>query len=164
MLWEPMAKPKKAQPSDHRTIAQNRRARHEYLILEELECGISLLGTEVKSLRDGRCSLTEAYARMHKGELFLIGAHIDEYAMGNIHNHDPRRERKLLAHRRELAKWDKKVQEKGMTIVPLEVYFKGARVKILVGLARGKKLYDKRQSDKERSDKRDMQRAMMRRR
>ena len=159
-----MAKPAKAPPSNHRTIAQNRRARHEYLILEELECGISLVGTEVKSLRDGRCSLTEAYARMHKDELYLIGAHIDEYAMGNVHNHDPRRERKLLAHRRELRQWDKRVREKGMTIVPLEVYFKGAKVKVLVGLAKGKKLYDKRQTEKDRTDKRDMQRAIMRRR
>ena len=159
-----MAKPTQPTPSDHRTIAQNRRARHEYLILEELECGVSLVGTEVKSLRDGRCSLTEAYARMHKDELWLIGAHIDEYAMGNIHNHDPRRDRKLLAHRRELHQWDKRVREKGMTIVPLEIYFKGAQVKVLVGLARGKKLYDKRQTAKDRTDKRDMQRAIMRRR
>ena len=151
-------------PNERRSVATNRRARHEYLILEELECGISLLGTEVKSLRAGHCSLAAAYARIHRDELFLIGASIPEYSHGNIHNHAPERERKLLVKKRQIAKWTKAVREKGVTIVPLEVFWKGSLVKVTVALARGKKLYDKRATDKARTDKRDMERALGRRR
>jgi SsrA-binding protein len=147
-----------------RSISVNRKARFEFEILDELECGVELRGTEVKSLRQGQCSLAESYAHFKHGELYLMGAHIPVYAQGNLHNHEPTRERKLLAHRRELAQWDKKVREKGMTLVPLEVYFKGARVKVRVALARGKKLYDKRQATKDRDDRRTMDRAMTRRR
>jgi SsrA-binding protein len=147
-----------------RPIAQNRRARHEYELLDELECGVELKGTEVKSLRAGQGSIAEAYAHFRKGELYLVGAHIPEYAHGNVHNHDPRRERKLLAHRRELAGWDRKVREKGVTVVPLALYFKGSKVKVSLALARGKKLYDKRESKREADDRRAMERAMMRRR
>lgn len=147
-----------------RTIAQNRRARHEYELLEELECGIELKGTEVKSLRAGQGSIAEAYAHFRKGELYLVGAHIPVYAQGNIHNHEPTRERRLLAHRRELAAWDRKVREKGVTVVPLALYFKGSKVKVALALARGKKLYDKREARREKDDKRAMERAMMRRR
>jgi SsrA-binding protein len=147
-----------------RPIAQNRKARHEFELLEELECGIELLGTEVKSLRAGQGSIAEAYAHFRRGELFLVGCHIPEYAQGNVHNHEPTRERKLLAHKRELANWDRKVREKGVTLVPLSLYFKGSRVKVRIALARGKKLYDKRETKRERDDKRAMERAMMRRR
>jgi SsrA-binding protein len=151
-------------PQEHRTIARNKRATHEYEILDQLECGLELRGTEVKSLRQGHCSIAEAYCRFKGGELWLIGATIPEYAQGNIHNHEPTRDRKLLAHRRELDKWHKRVKEKGVTIVPLEVYFSGSRVKLAVGLGRGKRLYDKRQTERARSDKRDMERAAGRRR
>ena len=147
-----------------RTIAQNRKARHEFLVLEELECGIALSGTEVKSLRAGQCSLAEAYVRVRRGELYLVGAHIPEYAQGNVHNHVPVHDRKLLAHRREIRRWEKQVREKGITIVPLEIYFSGSRVKVTAALVRGKKLHDKRQTQKERTDRRDMDRAMSRRR
>lgn len=151
-------------PERVRSIAQNRKARHTFLVLDELECGLALVGTEVKSLRDGQGSLAEAYARIVKGELWLVGMHIPEYAHGNVHNHKPTRDRKLLAHRREIAKWHKAVKEKGVTIVPLEVYFKGSRVKVRVGLCRGKKLYDKRRTEKDRTDRRTIERAMTRRR
>lgn len=147
-----------------RSIAQNRRARHEYLILGELECGIALAGTEVKSLRQGHCSLAEAWGRIHGGELWLVGATIAEYSHGNINNHAPARDRKLLARKREIEKWSQIVREKGITIVPLEVYWSGSRVKVAMALVRGKKLYDKRATQREKSDKRDMERALRRRR
>lgn len=153
-----------AKPAPVRTIASNRKARHEFLVLEELECGIALVGTEVKSLRQGRASIAEAFAVVKSDELWLIGAHIPEYAQGNVHNHPPTRERKLLLHRRELVKWHKKVREKGVTMVPLELYFSGARVKVLLGLCRGKRMHDKRQAQRERDDKREVDRAMRRNR
>lgn len=151
-------------PQERRTIAQNRRARFEFEILEELECGLELCGTEVKSLRGGQGSIGEAFAHFRGDELFLLGAHIPVYAQGNVHNHEPTRARKLLAHRRELDKWSKAVREKGVTIVPLELYFQGSRVKLRVALARGKKLYDKRQTTRDREDRRNMDRALSRRR
>ncbi|HVS18778.1 MAG TPA: SsrA-binding protein SmpB, partial [Planctomycetota bacterium] len=133
-------------PKERRSIAQNRRARFEYEILDELDCGIELMGTEVKSLRAGHGSLGEAFAHYRGDELFLLGAHIPVYAHGNIHNHEPTRPRRLLAHRRELDKWSKLVREKGVTIVPLELFFQGSLIKLKLALARGKKLYDKRQA------------------
>jgi SsrA-binding protein len=151
-------------PQERRSIAQNRRARFEFELLEELECGLELRGTEVKSLRGGQGSIGEAFAHFRGDELFLLGAHIPVYAQGNVHNHEPTRPRKLLAHRRELDKWSKAVREKGVTIVPLELYFQGSRVKLRVALARGKKLYDKRQATRDREDARSMDRAMSRRR
>ncbi len=153
-----------SKPSEHRSIARNRKARHTYFVLEELECGIQLRGTEVKSLRDGQCSIGEAYVYSKHGELFLLGSHIPEYSHGTNSNHKPTRERKLLLHKRELLKWAKKASEQGVTMVPLEVYFSGSLVKVLVGLCKGKKVYDKRAVERERSDKRDMDRAMHRRR
>jgi SsrA-binding protein len=150
--------------SEHRrTVANNRRARHDYLILDELECGIVLTGTEVKTLRGGQCSIGEAHARVIDEELFLIGMHIPEYNQGNIHNHVPVHDRKLLCHRRELTRWHKRVREKGVTMVPLAVYFKGSRVKVLIGLARGKRLYDKREAQRSKDDRREMDRALKRR-
>lgn len=146
--------------ADHRrSIASNKRARHEFHILEELECGIVLTGTEVKSLRQGRCSIAEAFVAVRDGELFLIGAHIPEYPFGNVHNHKPVHDRKLLVHRRELSRWHKQARERGITMVPLEIYFAGSRVKVRVGLARGKKQHDKRQAERERDDRREMERA-----
>jgi SsrA-binding protein len=151
-------------PEVFRSIAKNRRARHDYEIQDELECGIVLTGTEVKSLRAGHGSIAEAHARVRHGELFLIGAHIPEYAQGNVHNHEPVHDRKLLCHRREIDRWYKRVRERGITIVPLELDFKGSRVKVLIGLAKGKKLYDKRETKRQRDDRRDMDRAQSRRR
>ena len=142
-----------------RSVATNKKARHRFEILDELEAGIVLVGTEVKSLREGQCSLQEAYVRIRGGELWLVGAHIPEYAFGNKQNHQPVRDRKLLAHAREIRKWEKQVREKGVTAVPLEVYFQGSLVKVKLGLARGKKLYDKRAAERERSDRREMERA-----
>lgn len=147
-----------------RTIASNRKARFEYHVLEDFECGIALKGTEVKSLRAGLCSIAEAYGMIRNGELWLVGAHIQEYAQGNVHNHLPTRERKLLLHRREIDRWHAKVKERGVTIVPLAMYFKGARVKVSMALCKGKKLYDKRQDKRDKDDRRDMERAMARRR
>ena len=143
-----------------RSICTNKKARHEYNILDELECGIVLKGTEVKSLRAGRASLQEAYGRIMDGELWLLGATIPVYSHGNVHNHQPDRERKLLVHARELDQWAKKVREKGITIVPLELFFRGHLVKVRMALAQGKKLYDKRQTERERTHKREMDRAL----
>jgi len=148
----------------YRSVTRNKKARHAFEILEELECGIVLAGTEVKSLRAGHCSIAEAYARFQGTELFLVGATIPEYRHGNIFNHEPAQKRKLLAHRREIARLGKKVRERGMTLIPLEVYFQGSRVKVKVGLCRGKKLYDKRQAQRDRDDQRSMERATRRRR
>lgn len=145
-------------------IAENRRARHDFEILETLECGLALVGTEVKSLRQGKASIAEAFAFVRRGELWLVGAHIPEYTFGNIHNHAPVRDRKLLLHRREFDAWDRKVREKGVTIVPLSLYFKGPRVKLSIGLARGRKQHDKREREREKTDRREIERAMSRRR
>ncbi len=147
-----------------RVITSNKKARYQFHILDELETGILLVGTEVKSLRAGQCSIQEAYVRIKAGEMWLVGANIPEYAFGNRQNHKPTRDRKLLAHRREIQKWFKQVREKGVTVVPLEVYFRGSLIKLSIGLARGKRLHDKRQVDRERTDRRDMDRALGRRR
>ena len=148
----------------HRPVTSNKKARFRFEILDELEVGIVLKGTEVKSLRGGQGSIQEAYVRITGGELWLIGAHIPEYAFGNRLNHEPTRPRKLLAHREQIAKWNKKVREKGVTLVPLEVYFNGPRVKLRIALVRGKKLYDKRQTERERTDRREADREQARRR
>jgi SsrA-binding protein len=147
-----------------RNICKNRRAFHEYEIMDRLECGIVLVGTEVKSLRDGHCSLDDSYAKLDEGELWLIGSEIPEYAMGNRLNHKPKRMRKLLVHRRELAKFAGKASQKGFTLIPLSLYFKNGRAKVEVAVARGKQLHDKRESLKTADAKRDIQRAMSRKR
>jgi SsrA-binding protein len=152
------------QGDKRRVLAENRRARHDYEFLDTLECGIALAGTEVKSLRQGKASIAEAFAMVKRGELWLVGAHIPEYAFGNIHNHPPVRDRRLLVHRRELANWESKVREKGVTIVPLSIYFKGSLVKVSIALARGRKLHDKREREREKSDKREIERALSARR
>jgi SsrA-binding protein len=147
-----------------RLIAGNKRARFEYHVIEELECGIALKGTEVKTLRAGHCSIQEAWGQIRGNELFLVGASIPVYAQGNVHNHVPDRDRKLLAKRREIDAWHSQVKEKGVTIVPPSIYFSGSRVKVRLALCKGKKLYDKRADRKEKDDKREIDRAMTRRR
>ena len=141
-------------------IARNKRARHDYEILETWEAGLVLTGTEVKSLRDGRAQITDAYAVVKDGGVWLLNAHIAPYAMGNIWNHDPLRTRKLLLHKKEMLKLIGAVERKGLTVVALDMYFKDGRAKVRIGLARGKKQYDKRADLKERDDQRDMQRAL----
>lgn len=149
-------------PQEYRSVTTNKKARHAFEVLEELECGLVLQGTEVKSLRAGQCSIAEAYARIIEGELWLVGSTIPEYRHGNIHNHPTARNRKLLVHRREIDRLLKKVRERGMTLIPLEVYFDKSRVKCKIGLCRGKRLHDKRQTQRERDDKRAMDRAFKR--
>ena len=135
-------------------ITENRRARFEYHIIRRLEVGIVLTGTEVKSIRQGHLSLGEAYVIVRGGELYLVGAHISPYEQGNRFNPDPTRDRKLLAHSHEIRQLDVAIQQKGMTLVPLKAYFSDGRVKIEIGVARGKKLFDKREAIKERSQER----------
>lgn len=144
-------------------IARNKKAYHDYEILEEFEAGIVLLGTEVKSLRGHRVNLKESYARFRGGELWLEGCHISPYSHGNLSNHEPLRARKLLLHRRELGKLLGKTTEKGLTIVPLSIYFKGGKVKLKVGLARGKRLHDKRETKRRREVEREVQAELKRR-
>ena len=145
---------------NERLIALNRKARHEYEVLETLECGIMLVGSEVKSLRNGRLSLDEAYGRMDKDEVWLMGCDIAEYTFANRQNHDPRRRRKLLLHRREIKKFASRAYERNVTLVPLKMYFKGGRAKVLLGLCRGKRMFDKRETLKKRDVDRDIARAM----
>lgn len=139
-------------------IANNKKAYHDYFIDDTYEAGISLAGTEVKSLRMGKCSIKEAFVRIENGEVIVYGMHISPYEKGNIFNKDPLRPRKLLLHRHEINRLTGKIKEKGMTIVPLRVYFKGSLVKVEIGLARGKKLYDKRQDIAKKDQKREAQR------
>ncbi|MBR2531855.1 MAG: SsrA-binding protein SmpB [Lachnospiraceae bacterium] len=139
-------------------IANNKKAWHDYFVDETYEAGIELYGTEVKSVRQGHCSVKEAFIRAGRGELFVEGMHINPYEKGNIFNKDPLRTRKLLMHRAEINKLMGKISEKGFTLIPLEVYFKGPRVKVKVGLCRGKKLYDKREDMARKEQKRELER------
>lgn len=143
-------------------IAQNRKARHEYEVLETLECGIVLVGSEVKSLRTGQMSLDEAYGRMKDDEVWLVGCDIPEYAQANKLNHQPKRPRKLLLHRREIKRFASRAYEKGLTLVPLKMYFKAGKAKVLLGICKGRQLYDKREQKKKADVKRDIARAMRR--
>jgi SsrA-binding protein len=140
-------------------LAQNRKARHLYFIEETMEAGIALQGTEVKSVRLGRVNLKDSYARVENGELFVYNMHISPYDLGNRFNHDPLRPRKLLMHRREINKLAGYIQNKGYTLIPLSIYLKGSRAKIELGVARGKKEYDKRRSIAERDARREMERS-----
>jgi SsrA-binding protein len=161
---KPKAKKGKAgEDKNERVIADNRKARHNYLVLDTLECGIVLVGSEVKSLRAGRLSLDEAYGRIDKDEVWLVGANIAEYNYSHALNHEPKRRRKLLMHRREMNKFASKAMEKGLTLVPLKMYFKEGRAKVLLGICKGKQQHDKRQAMKQRDSKREMDRAMRRR-
>lgn len=141
-----------------RMIANNKKAKHDYFLLEFYEAGIELVGTEVKSLRNGRCSIKESYIEINGGEIFILQMHIPPYKQGNIFNLDPIRKRRLLLHKNEILKLLGKIKEKGFTIVPVEVYFKGSKVKVSVALAKGKKLYDKRRDIAKKDQKREAQR------
>ena len=145
-------------------IADNRRARHDYHLLERHEAGMVLTGTEVKSLRQGRVTLGNAYADVRDGELWLIGAHIDVYDQGNLANHEPERDRKLLMKRHEIDSLYSTVREKGLTLVPTKLYFKDGRVKLEIAVARGKELRDKRRDLVQRDQQREMERALKARR
>jgi len=144
-------------------IADNRRARYDYELLDRVEAGIQLTGTEVKSLRLGQVQLGQAYADVRGGEMWLVGASIAEYAQGNLHNHEPDRDRKLLLHRAEIDSLYGKVREKGLTLVPTRLYFKDGKVKVELALARGKERQDKRRAIADRDAKRQMERALRRR-
>ena len=151
------------QKAANRPITENRKARHKFEILDTLECGISLVGSEVKSLRAGKVSLDESYGRVIDDEVYLVGCDIAEYNHASRMNHEPRRQRKLLLHRREIRKFASQAFEKGLTLVPLKLYFKDGRAKLLLGVGRGRKLYDKREKLKRETMQRDVQRAMRRR-
>src|SRR5436190_23599956 len=156
--------PGKAKEPEQRLVAENRKARFRFKILETLECGVQLTGSEVKSLRDGKLSLDEAYARVKEGEVWLVGADIAEYPQATLWNHAPKRPRKLLLKREERAKFAAKAHEKGLTLVPLKVYFNvRGLAKVLLGLCRGKKLHDKRESMKKADSKREIDRALRKR-
>ena len=141
-----MAKP----PSDEKLIASNKKAFHDYFVLQKFEAGIALTGTEVKSLRDGKANLKDSYVNIDKGEAYLYSAHISPYTHGNRENHEPERRRKLLLHRNEIDKLFGQIVEKGLTIVPLRLYFKKGKVKAEIAVVRGKKLFDKRETTKNR--------------
>jgi SsrA-binding protein len=141
-------------------IAENRRARHDYHVLDRVEAGVVLTGTEVKSLRDGGGNLRDSYANLRDGEAFLVGANIAPYKQGNIANHEPLRDRKLLLHAREIDSLGRKVAERGMTLVPLSMYFRNGRVKVEIALAKGKERADKRHAIAERDARRQMDRAV----
>lgn len=143
-----------------KVITDNRKARHDYFIDESFEAGIELFGTEVKSLRAGRVNLKDSYCEVEKGELFALGVHISPYEQGNIFNKDPLRPRKLLMHKKEIMKLSGLVSRDGYTLVPLSLYFKGSRVKMAIGLCRGKKLYDKREDIAKKDANREIERKM----
>ena len=144
--------------TEKKLIANNKKAYHDYFIEEKYEAGLVLHGTEVKSLRMGKCSIKEAFIRIENGEVFIYGMHISPYEKGNIFNKDPLRPRKLLMHKKEIQKMVGKIAQKGYTIVPVEVYFKGSLVKVQVALAKGKKLYDKRQDIAKKDQRREAER------
>ncbi|MBT8378839.1 MAG: SsrA-binding protein SmpB [Ignavibacteria bacterium] len=143
-----------------KNITVNRKARHEYSILQTFEAGIVLLGTEVKSLRQGKANLVDSYGKLKDGEVWLMNLHISEYTQGNINNHDPRRERKLLLNSSEIRKLIGKTKEKGLTLIPLRLYFKNGKAKVELALAKGKKVYDKRRDIAKKDFKRDQERKI----
>jgi len=151
-----MSKKKEKDP----VITKNRKAFHDYFIEESLEAGIALLGTEVKSIRDGRINLKDSFARLDNGEIYLYNCHISPYRHGNIANHEPTRRRKLLLKKREIDRFIGQTQIKGLTLIPLKVYFKGGWIKVELGLAKGKNLYDKRASEAKKTAQREMQKAV----
>lgn len=154
----------KTEDSGHRRICENRKARHKFEVVETLECGVALVGSEVKTLRDGKVSLDESYARVRNGEVWLLGCDIPEYKNASIWNHDPKRPRKLLLRNREIRKFAGQAHEKGLTLVPLKLYFNArGLVKVQVGLCRGRKLHDKREALKQADVQRGLQRAMRQR-
>jgi SsrA-binding protein len=155
-----MAGQKKDEEEGIKVVCRNKRATHDYAIEDTLECGVVLTGTEVKSLRDGVASIEDAYARLENGEVWLVGSDIPEYTHGNRLNHKPKRQRKLLLHRREIASFAGKATQRGFTLVPLRLYFKNGLAKVQLAVARGKQKYDKREALKKADAKREIQRAM----
>ncbi len=155
-----MAAQKTEREKAQRTIAENRKARHDYHILDTWEAGVALLGTEVKSIREGRVNLRDSYARIDKGEVWMLNVHISPYSHRGSSEHEELRQRKLLLHRDEIRKMVGKVAEKGLTLVPLELYFKSGRVKVLLGLARGKQAHDKRETLRRRETERETRAAI----
>jgi len=143
-----------------KTVAQNRKARHDYFVEESFECGIELRGTEVKSIRLGKCNLKDSYASVEKGEMWVHGMHISPYEKGNIFNTDPMRAKKLLLHKAEIRKLEQAVMQKGLTLVPLSIYLKQGRMKLQLGLCKGKKNYDKRDDMAKRDAEREIERSM----
>ncbi|MDR0328110.1 MAG: SsrA-binding protein SmpB [Planctomycetaceae bacterium] len=152
-----------AATSNERTVAENRKARYEYVVLDSLECGIVLVGSEVKSLRNGTVALAEAYAKVRNGEVWLVNCDIPEYVEANRFNHKPKRDRKLLMHRREIQRFAMRAYEKGLTLVPLKLYFKEGKAKVLIGLCKGKQEFDKRAAKKKAESDRGLRLSMMRR-
>ena len=150
----------KHKQKDQNVLARNRKANHDYTILDTIECGLVLKGTEIKSIRAGRMNLKDGFARIEKGEVWLYNVHISPFKEGNIFNHDPLRQRKLLLKQREINKLTKQVTQDGVTLVPLKLYIKRGVAKVLIGIAKGKKQHDKRQALKEKTMKREAQRAM----
>jgi SsrA-binding protein len=146
--------------SGEKLIASNKKALHDFFVLQKLEAGIALTGTEVKSMREGKVNLKDSYVIVKNGEAFLLGTHISPYSHGNRENHEPERTRKLLLHRREIEKLETQIVEKGLTIVPLRLYFRGPKVKAEIAVVRGKKLYDKRETEKKREADREAAVAM----
>jgi SsrA-binding protein len=153
----------KEEQSEKASIARNKRARHDYHLLETWEAGLALTGTEVKSLRAGKANITDAYGVVRDGEVYLLNLHIPTYEQGGYVNHEPTRTRKLLLHRREIRKLIGAVERQGLTLVPLELYFKRGRAKVAISLARGKKVHDKRADERRREDEREMARAFRKR-
>ena len=159
---EDKKKSDKDKKSERRVLADNRRARHDYEVLDTIECGIELFGTEVKSIRSGQVNLKDSHARIEEGELYLYNVHISPYDHGNRFNHDPVRKRRLLLHKREIQKLKSKIQEKGLTLIPLKLYFKANSnwVKVDLGICKGKRLYDKRQDISKRENQRQLERII----
>lgn len=151
---------KKPAAAGEQIVCVNRQARHNYFIDETYEAGLMLVGSEVKSLRDGKANLVDSYARIHKGEAFLVNAHISAYSGANQFNHEPTRTRKLLLHAREIERLTGKTKERGLTLIPLKIYFKNGRAKVEIGLARGKKLYDKRETLRRKVAQREVERSI----
>ena len=162
-----MGKSKKTKPqavnANERTIAENRKARYEYNVLETMECGIVLVGSEVKSLRNGTVALSEAYGKIRSGEVWLVNCDIPEYVEANRFNHKPKRERKLLMHRREIQRFAMRAYEKGLTLVPLRMYFKEGKAKVLLGLCKGKQEFDKRAAKKKAEANKGLRLSLMQR-
>ena len=148
-----------AEQGDHEIVARNKRARHDYSILDTWEAGLALTGTEVKSLRAGKANLSDSYGVVHGGEVFLLNLHISPYAQGNQFNHEPTRTRKLLLHRREIRRLIGAVERQGLTLVPLDLYFRRGKAKVTLALGKGKKLHDKRADERKKDDEREMARA-----
>ena len=149
-----------ARVKNKNNVAENRKARHDYFVEETIEAGIALVGTEVKSIRAGKCNLKDCYADVRNGEVFIYNMHISPYEQGNIFNVDPLRERKLLLHKEQISRFNGLIAREGYTLIPLSLYLKEGKVKVAVGLCRGKKNYDKRDSMLEKAHKRDMERAL----